>query len=42
MSCYIYILASRRNGTRYVGVTSNLVRRVHEHKNDLGEGFTEM
>ena len=38
---FVYILASRRNGTLYVGVTDNLVRRVYEHKNDLGDGFTK-
>jgi putative endonuclease len=32
---YVYILASRRNGTLYVGVTSELVKRVHGHKSDL-------
>ena len=37
----VYVLASRRNGTLYVGVTSNLVKRVWEHKNDLVEGFTK-
>ncbi|MFA6062334.1 MAG: GIY-YIG nuclease family protein [Gallionella sp.] len=36
----VYILASHRNGTLYVGVTSNLVKRVWEHKNDLVAGFT--
>ena len=36
----VYILASRRNGTLYIGVTSNLVKRIWEHKNDLVEGFT--
>ncbi len=36
----VYILASQRNGTLYVGVTSNLVRRVWQHKSDLVEGFT--
>jgi putative endonuclease len=36
----VYILASRRNGTLYVGVTSNLLKRVWEHKNQLSEGFT--
>jgi len=36
----IYILASQRNGTLYVGVTSNLVKRVWEHKNDLVDGFS--
>ena len=34
-------MASQRNGTLYVGVTSNLVKRVHEHKNDLADGFTK-
>jgi putative endonuclease len=37
---YVYILASRRNGTLYVGVTSNLVKRVWEHKEKLVKGFT--
>ncbi|MBI4056961.1 MAG: GIY-YIG nuclease family protein [Elusimicrobia bacterium] len=37
----VYILASRRNGTLYVGVTSNLVKRVWEHKNDVVDGFTK-
>lgn len=35
-----YILASRRNGTLYSGVTSNLVKRVWEHKSDLADGFS--
>ena len=37
----VYILASRRNGTLYAGVTSNLVQRVWQHKNNLTEGFTK-
>ena len=36
----VYILASRRNGTLYVGVTSDLLKRIWEHKNDLVEGFS--
>lgn len=37
----VYILASRRNGTLYLGVTSNLMKRVWQHKNDLADGFTK-
>lgn len=38
----VYILASERNGTLYIGVTSNLTKRVWEHKSDLVEGFTKI
>jgi len=37
----VYILASRKHGTLYASVTSNLVKRIWEHKNDAVEGFTK-
>jgi putative endonuclease len=37
----VYILASKRNGTLYIGVTSNLIQRIWQHKNNLIEGFTQ-
>jgi putative endonuclease len=40
MNCFVYLMASRKSGTLYVGVTSNLVQRVYQHKNGLVEGFT--
>ena len=40
MPYFVYILASQRNGTLYVGVTNNLVRRIYEHREKLIEGFT--
>ena len=37
----VYILASKRNGTLYVGITSDLVKRIWQHKNDEADGFTK-
>ena len=37
----VYLLASRRNGTLYVGVTSDLIKRIWEHKNHVVAGFTQ-
>ena len=37
----VYIIASQRNGTVYTSVTSNLVKRIYEHKNEFVKGFTE-
>jgi len=37
----VYLLASGRNGSLYIGVTSNLVKRVWEHKNHVVDGFTK-
>ena len=40
MSYFVYLLASECHGTLYVGVTNDLVRRVHEHRTDAVAGFT--
>ncbi len=39
-SAFVYILASGRNGTLYVGSTTNLVQRIHQHKHGAADGFT--
>ena len=41
MAYFVYIMASKRNGTLYVGVTNNLVRRVYEHREGQADGFTK-
>lgn len=41
MNYCVYVLASKRNGTLYVGVTSDLKKRVYQHKHDVLEGFTK-
>jgi putative endonuclease len=38
---YVYLLASKRNGTLYIGITSDLVQRIWEHKNKVVEGFSK-
>lgn len=37
---YVYILASQRNDTLYIGVTSNIIKRIYEHKNKIIKGFS--
>ncbi len=37
---YVYILASKKNGVLYIGITNDLIRRIYEHKNNIKKGFT--
>ena len=41
MTSFVYILSSKKNGTIYIGVTSDLVKRVYEHKNKFVDGSTK-
>jgi putative endonuclease len=38
---YVYILASRKHGTVYTGITNDLIRRIHQHKSKVVQGFTK-
>jgi putative endonuclease len=38
---YVYLLASRRNGTRYVGATSDVSKRIQQHRDGVVDGFTK-
>ncbi|MBC7576651.1 GIY-YIG nuclease family protein [Tardiphaga sp.] len=40
MSYYVYMMASKKNGVLYIGITNDLVRRIHEHKTSSARGFT--
>jgi putative endonuclease len=41
MSGYVYIISNKKNGTIYIGVTSNLSKRIYEHKNSVVDGFSK-
>ncbi len=38
---YVYILAGKKNGVLYIGITNNLIKRIYEHKNEMTDGFTK-
>ena len=40
-SYYIYIMTNKSHSTLYIGITSNLIKRAYEHKNELADGFTK-
>ncbi len=41
MNAFVYLMASRRNGTLYIGSTTNLIQRAHQHRNGSIDGFTK-
>ncbi|MBR0811631.1 GIY-YIG nuclease family protein [Bradyrhizobium diazoefficiens] len=41
MAYYVYLLASKKYGTLYIGVTNDIIRRIHEHKNKVAAGFSK-
>lgn len=41
IAAFVYILANKKNGTIYIGMTDNLIKRTYEHKNEMTDGFTK-